>query len=172
MKWLIFLIPFIFVSVAQANDSTCFDASWKQVRYENDRRGSVTFYVTPAGYKPTATNLACIFGIEFLQTVNNVPEKAVVGLISEDYRNLTLIQWNLKDDYLLMLEAYIPENMLAWTGNYTKYPQALTRIKEIIINKPFPKPNELPRHVMKRIRINYVEATVEGNKKLVEEAQE
>lgn len=170
MKNSLILFLLLLPSLAQA-DNTCFDPAWKQVRYESEKRGTTIFYITPEGYKATATNLACIFGIEFLQQVHNLPERATVGLMSEDYRSLHLIQWNLKDDYLLFLESDIPKNMVSWSGTYTKYPEALERIKEILVNKPFPKPHELPRTIASKIKTNYVNSSISGNKELLGEEE-
>lgn len=170
IKFLLILILLVLPLTCLAEaPTTCFDSSWNQIRYTDENKGSVIFYVTPLGYEVTSTNLACLFGIEFLQHVNDLPLKAVIGIISSDFRFLTLLQWNLIDDYLLLIDTNIPKNMQSWTGTYIKYPEAKTRIKEILINKPFPRPNELPLNLQIKFKMNFIQTSIISNKKLVEQ---
>lgn len=146
-------------NVAKANPSACINSKWPTSNYTNRNRGEVILYKVPSSYNPTVTNLACIASIEFLSRINKLPTKAVVGLISEDYSRGILVQWSLADDYMLLIDITIPHGSEYGVGKFVKYPQPLTRIKEIITNKPFPTLKTLPAHLKSKLKSNLTRAS-------------
>lgn len=157
MKSLLALILFLLPALCLAEDSKsrCFSPDWKVINKEV-KFGEVVAYVVPNSYQITVTNVACLLGIEFLKRVNQVPNKLVVGIVKEDFSSGYLVQWNLEDDYFLLIES------TEGKGVFTKYPGPLDRIKEIMTDQPFPKPSELPATVQKRFQRNYTTVNLES----------
>lgn len=147
-----------------SKEDQCINPNWIIKTYTNESRGEVILYKTPSNYVPTVTNLACITAKEFLSRVNNMPTKAVVGIISKDYTRGTFIQWNLKNDYMLL--ADIDTNDNGGLGKFIYYPEPLTRIKEILTNKPFPKVENMSEYLKAKVKSNIVKATSEDLKAL------
>jgi hypothetical protein len=144
LLYLVFCISFSALAETPSGVA-CFSFSEMAIRYKDTKKGEVIFHTPMSDYKPTVTDLACVVGVEFINRVDNVPNKAVIGIVSKDYRYFYAIQWNLDDNYFLIIESSFPgaitmNHDTEWLGTFTKYPYPLMRLKEIITKKPLPEP--------------------------------
>jgi hypothetical protein len=154
------------------DSNECFNENWKSVEYYDLDKGQVTLYKTPIGYKITATNATCILIKDFVSKANRVPMNSVIGLISEDYRQALIVKWNLEEDYLLLIEASIDQLEYRTIGKFVMYPSPLERIKEVVLNKKFPNPEDLKAPLRRKFKTNYLEISVFQLRGLLENASQ
>ena len=171
-----FLTPLTVGAEESDSANTCFSFSAKALKYEDSNRGQVVFHIVKDHYTPTVTDLACIVGIEFLKTVGDVPDKAVVGVVTSDYTVLYAIQWSLKENYFLIIESLFPQTDLPneeteWIGTFTKYPKPLSRLKEIISRTSLPLPTTMSPTDRAKFSVNRVRLTVPLLKKLINQGE-
>lgn len=140
---------------------TCDLSKAELTRYSNESRGEVTLYTAVNNEDLHVTNLVCILGTEFFSKVYNFPTKATVGIVNSEYTNVLVLQWNISQDYFLIVQVVSGE------GSFLKYPRPLDRIKEILINSPMPKKEELPPHLQRKFSSNTLKAPPELIKKLI-----
>lgn len=163
INWLIklTLLLFLLPSFARPEDpNICYNPTWQTIRKLTDKNQLVVIYKVPTDYSITATNLSCVLVKEFLSSTNNLPTQAVVGLISEDGRSAFLAKWSMKEDYLMFIEAHIAPLEYTTEGLFTIYPQPLQRIKDIMLAKKLPMPEDLPLCVRNKFKTNYVETSI------------
>jgi hypothetical protein len=162
-----YTLSFLFFGLIALTSSAFADAcsvvQVDPISYTSEKRGEVTLYPLTHMSDLNVTNLACVLGTQFFAKVHEFPEKGTVGVIDRGYHNVALIQWNLKQDYFLII------HVVNGKGNFIKYPKPLDRIKEILINAPLPRGEDLPEHLRRRFSSNSVMASPEMLRKLVQD---
>lgn len=148
---------FIFLSLLYNQTNACEILSINPIEYKSSRGEQVVMYKVEETLATSATDLACILGTEFLKRVQDFPDKIIIGITSGS--SLMLVKWNIKEDFILLIEVTIPAGEYRGTGVFTKYPQPLERIKEIMTNKPFPKKEELSPHLRLKFKQNLVQVS-------------
>jgi len=166
LNWLIKLIllliifPSFVIPEEVQNYNPCYSNNWETIRSVSKTGHQVVIYKTPNNYSITATNASCVSVKEFLSSTNNLPQKMIVGLISEDGRNAFLTKWSVKENYLMLIEVSIPPNEYIGEGSFTMYPDPLKRIKDIMLAKKLPTSESLPLHLRNKFKTNYIETSV------------
>ena len=171
MKKLIVLVLSLLLPVAvlaEGNPNQCFNVNWKTVEYVHPIRGKTFIYVSPANYKITATNLACTTAVQVLRHRKRMPQKMMVGIISEDYRRAFIAQWSFESDRFTIFEVNIPPKEYRTQAMFMSFPEALARLREIMAVKRFPTREELPAHLQHKFKTNYVPASLMQLKSIVE----
>ena len=146
-----------YIATGQENNK-CYDSSWEVSVYSHKTRGEVVLYLVPIGYKITPTNLACISVLEVIKRRKNMPNKLTVGLISKDYTEAFLIKWDLKNNRFILIETHTTTKY-STEGKFVVYPNPLKRLKEVLLVKRFPTPDQLPAHLRKKFKTNILTST-------------
>lgn len=123
---------------ALASTSKCIEEDWRKVEYYSEKRGAVQIYIINSTGDISVNNLACTLGVYFLANRNAIPNKALVGFVTEDKLHSRFAQWNLKDNYLILTQLDLDPKELQGRGEFLFYPGALGRIKEVLLHQPLP----------------------------------
>ena len=165
MKYLIFYLLSFFIIVDQASgeflnttDHRCLQDSIIS-SYNNLERGKVYIYLVPETYKITVTDISCVIGYKFLDMVDQLPNRFVIGIMSKDFKQAHIIQWDLNKNIFITLDVSGVDITGPYNGIFTIYPEPLKRIKDIFINNKFPQKEQISIEYRKIFKQNYINAS-------------
>lgn len=142
MKYIkLVLIIFLLPSVSLAQE--CKVSPFHRVQYTSTSRGTVVLHIIPPTLEVSATDLVCLAGNELIRRAADVPNRLVVGIVTESLSKVQLIQWDLEKNFLTIVDIRLPEGDDRGVGSFTTYDSPLDRLSELLISKPLPTPGTL-----------------------------
>lgn len=156
------------ISVQAQTTNSCMHYKKRHVIY-SETRGNVVIYTIDQNQPLQFKEISCVFNVEFLSQVYQVPQKMRVVVTSEDYRKSGVIQYSLPDKTFAVSSLSIPVDRDSEIGIFINYPDPLKRIKELLISKKFPDKKQLPAHKRSVYKNLSVRTNINSIKTLVEE---
>lgn len=155
MKTIYTLLLLLFMPLNSYSTSLCNESNWP-VTHKTTKKGTEVFIHELADNQQlTPSGLACVVGLVFFDLVDKLPNKAVIVVVNKEHSSGYIIKWDLVDKFFLLIDIQTSESTGIGKGSYTKYPDPLNRIKEILINKPFPNVEDLSLLHRRKVETNY-----------------
>lgn len=156
------LIALLLPSISLAQE--CKVSPFQRVQYTSTSRGTVVIHIVPPTLEVSATDLVCLAGNELIRRAADVPNRLVIGIVTESLSKVQLIQWDLEKDFLTIVDIRLPEGDDRGVGSFTTYDSPLDRLSELLVSKPLPTPETPGSTVVS----NYIRASKETITSLIE----